>query len=79
MHEPIRGTDSQHVAIHNFDNRSDRYVIPHEELFLGHFKYTPRNRRKIVTLTAEQALNNFEERAAAADRGRGRRPRPSAA
>jgi NADPH-dependent glutamate synthase beta subunit-like oxidoreductase len=62
VHEPIRGTDSTNVAIHNFDNRSDRYVIPHEELFLGHFQYTPRHKRKIVTLTAEQALNNFEER-----------------
>lgn len=62
VHEPIRGTDSTNVAIHNFDNRSDRYVIPHEELFLGHFQYTPRHRRKIVTLTAEQALNNFDER-----------------
>ena len=29
-------------AIHNYDNRSDRYVIPHEELFLGHFGFTPR-------------------------------------
>ncbi|MCW5665923.1 MAG: NAD(P)-binding protein [Piscinibacter sp.] len=62
VHEPIRGTDSANVAIHNFDNRSDRYVIPHEELFLGHFAYTARHKRKIVTLTAEQALNNFEER-----------------
>ncbi|MBL8348758.1 MAG: NAD(P)-binding protein [Burkholderiaceae bacterium] len=62
VHEPIHGTDSKNVAIHNFDNRSDRYVIPHEELFLGHFQYTPRHRRKVVTLTAEQALNNFEER-----------------
>ena len=62
VHEPIRGTDSTNVAIHNFDNRSDRYVIPHEELFLGHFQYTVRNKRKVVTLTAEQALNNFEER-----------------
>ena len=62
VHEPIRGTDASNVAIHNFDNRSDRYVIPHEELFLGHFPYTARNKRKIVTLDAEQALNNFEER-----------------
>lgn len=62
VHEPIRGTDSANVAIHNFDNRSDRYVIPHEELFLGHFAYTARHKRKVVTLTAEQALNNFEER-----------------
>jgi thioredoxin reductase/Pyruvate/2-oxoacid:ferredoxin oxidoreductase delta subunit len=62
VHEPIHGTDSSNVAIHNFDNRSDRYVIPHEELFLGHFQYTERHRRRTVTLTAEQALNNFDER-----------------
>jgi Pyruvate/2-oxoacid:ferredoxin oxidoreductase delta subunit len=37
-------------------------VIPHEELFLGHFPHTPRHRRKTVTLNAEQALGNFEER-----------------
>ena len=62
VHEPIRGTDSSNVAIHNFDNRSERYVIPHEDLFLGHFMHTPRHRRKIISLNADQALNNFEER-----------------
>jgi NADPH-dependent glutamate synthase beta subunit-like oxidoreductase len=60
--EPIRGTDKSTAAIHNFDNRSDRYVISHKELFLGHFPFVSRNRRGIVSLTAEQALNNFEER-----------------
>ncbi len=60
--EPLRGTDSSSVAIHNFDDRSDRYVIPHKELFLGHFQYTPRHRRNVVTLSKEEALNNFEER-----------------
>ena len=62
VHEPIHGTDKSNVAIHNFDNRSDRYVISHKELFLGHFPYTPRNRRTIVSLTAEEALGNFDER-----------------
>ncbi|MEW6706558.1 MAG: NAD(P)-binding protein [Pseudomonadota bacterium] len=62
VHEPIRGTDASTGAIHNFENRSDRYVIPHEELFLGHFQHTARHRRKVVQLNAEQALNNFEER-----------------
>jgi Pyruvate/2-oxoacid:ferredoxin oxidoreductase delta subunit len=62
VHEPIRGTDKSTAAIHNFDNRSDRYVISHKELFLGHFPFVPRNRRGIVSLTSEQALNNFEER-----------------
>jgi len=62
VHEPIQGTDKSNAAIHNFDNRSDRYVISHKELFLGHFPYTPRNRRTITNLTAEEALGNFDER-----------------
>jgi NADPH-dependent glutamate synthase beta subunit-like oxidoreductase len=62
IEQPLWGTDASTGAIHNYDNRSDRYVIPHTELFLGHFNHTPRNRRKVVTLTKEQALNNFEER-----------------
>jgi Pyruvate/2-oxoacid:ferredoxin oxidoreductase delta subunit len=62
IEEPTWGTDRSTGAIHNYDNRSDRYVIPHDELFLGHFNYTPRHRRKVVSLTAEEALSNFEER-----------------
>lgn len=60
--EPLHGTDKSPGAIHNYDNRSDRYVISHKELFLGHFTYTGRHRRQVVSLDAEQALNNFEER-----------------
>jgi NADPH-dependent glutamate synthase beta subunit-like oxidoreductase len=62
IHEPTWGTDQSKGAIHNFDNRSDRYVIPHDALFLGHFGYTPRIKRKFITLTKESALGNFEER-----------------
>ncbi len=62
VHEPIRGTDASTGAVHNFDNRSDRYVIPHNELFLGHFSYTPRFKRKIITLDKQSALGNFAER-----------------
>ena len=61
-HEPLRGTDASNVAVHNFDNRSDRYVVTHEELFLGHFQQTPRNVRQIVHLDAKSAVGNFEER-----------------
>ncbi|MGB7541585.1 MAG: NAD(P)-binding protein [Burkholderiales bacterium] len=61
-HEPLRGTDSANVAVHNYENRSDRYVIAHTELFLGHFPFTPRNRRKTITLDEKSALGNFEER-----------------
>jgi NADPH-dependent glutamate synthase beta subunit-like oxidoreductase/Pyruvate/2-oxoacid:ferredoxin oxidoreductase delta subunit len=60
--QPTRGTDSSNVAIHNFDDRSDRYVIPHDKLFLGHFAAVPRIQRDIITLDKETALNNFEER-----------------
>ncbi|MCX7174716.1 MAG: NAD(P)-binding protein [Proteobacteria bacterium] len=66
-HQPMRGTDSSKVGVHNFENRSDRYVIPHEQLFLGHFQYVPRVRRKIITLDAKSALGNFEERLEALD------------
>ena len=62
IEQPLRGTDMSVGAIHNYENRSDRYVIPSTELFLGHFPYTPRNRRKMLTLSKEEALDNFEER-----------------
>ena len=67
IHGPTWGTDSKNVAVHNFDNRSDRYVITHKELFLGHFGYTPRNIRKVTTLDKASALGNFEERLDALD------------
>ncbi|HYR05205.1 MAG TPA: 4Fe-4S dicluster domain-containing protein, partial [Gallionella sp.] len=62
VHEPTRGTYNSSFAVHNFDDRSDRYIIPHEKLFLGHFSYVPRNQRNIVTLDKGSALGNFEER-----------------
>jgi len=60
--EPVRGTAEQNIAVHNYEDRSARYVIPHDDLYLGHFPYTPRKVRNVVKLTAEQALGNFEER-----------------
>lgn len=60
--EPLRGSDVSPGSVHNYENRSGRYVIPHEELFLGHFPYVARNRREVVRLDATQALANFEER-----------------
>jgi len=60
--EPIRGTDSSKAVIHNFDDRSDRYTIPAEALFLGHFSYTPRNERSQNTVNADNVLGNSEER-----------------
>jgi len=61
-HQHVRGTDDAPFAVHNYDDRSARYIIPHDDLFLGHFTYTPRETRTVTKLTAEQALGNFEER-----------------
>jgi len=61
-HDPLRGTCNSSIAVHNFDNRSDRYIIPHDQLFLGHFAYTARNKRSTTTLSKESALGNFEDR-----------------
>jgi NADPH-dependent glutamate synthase beta subunit-like oxidoreductase len=49
-------------ALHNYDDRSERYVIGQKELFLGHFAYAARVERPVTRLTAEQALGNFDER-----------------
>ena len=72
-HEPMRGTCNSNVAVHNFDNRSDRYIIPHDKLFLGHFSYVPRNVRNVVTLDKESALGNFQDRLGVLDEKAGRR------
>ncbi len=61
-HKQDWGTDDAKFAVHNFEDRSSKYVIPANELFLGHFMYTDRLKRDMVHLTAEEALGNFEER-----------------
>ncbi|HRA24535.1 MAG TPA: FAD-dependent oxidoreductase, partial [Usitatibacteraceae bacterium] len=65
--EPMWGTCDSKAAVHNYDNRSDRHIITHKELFLGHFGFTPRVKRNFITLTKETALGNFEERLGALD------------
>jgi len=61
-HSPIRGTDDEGFAIHNYEDRSASQVIPHEELFLGHFGYEARQRRHEVKIDRERVLGNFAER-----------------
>jgi NADPH-dependent glutamate synthase beta subunit-like oxidoreductase/formate hydrogenlyase subunit 6/NADH:ubiquinone oxidoreductase subunit I len=56
------GTSANKALLHNFEDRSQKYVIPSNELFLGHFPVTPRYKRKEIILNAEQALGNFQER-----------------
>ena len=61
-HTPTRGTDGGDFAIHNYEDRSKSQIIPHEELFLGHFNYEDRNVRVMKQISADQVLGNFEER-----------------
>jgi glutamate synthase (NADPH/NADH) small chain len=57
-----RGTADGNWAIHNYEDRSGAEVIPHDELFLGHFKYHVRNLRKEEVPSAEEVLGHFKER-----------------
>ena len=61
-HQPTRGTAEDNFAVHNYEDRSDKQIIAHEELFLGHFGYEARNKRHEIRITAEEVLGNFEER-----------------
>jgi Pyruvate/2-oxoacid:ferredoxin oxidoreductase delta subunit len=61
------GTSEWKDTLHNFEDRSSRYVIPSSELFLGHFANTPRNQRGVTVLDKESALGNFEDRLHALD------------
>ncbi|RCX31963.1 NAD(P)-binding protein [Thioalbus denitrificans] len=62
-----RGTSEAKFAVHNYEDRSQSEIIPADELFLGHFPFTPRNRRQHVEVSAENVLGNFEERLVALD------------
>jgi NADPH-dependent glutamate synthase beta subunit-like oxidoreductase/Pyruvate/2-oxoacid:ferredoxin oxidoreductase delta subunit len=63
----MRGTSSSNYAVHNYEDRSFASVIPSDELFLGHFEYTPRIKRKEDVPTAEEVLGHFHERLIALD------------
>jgi len=58
----LRGTSDADFAIHNYEDRPKQEIIPADDLFLGHFSYTPRNKRKHVTVTADEVIGHFEER-----------------
>lgn len=58
----VRGTSEGKFAVHNYEDRSTQEIIPADELFLGHFSFTPRVKREEVPVTAEQVLGHFSER-----------------
>jgi glutamate synthase (NADPH/NADH) small chain len=60
----LRGTNTANFAVHNYEDRSSAEIISSERLFLGHFPYTPRNKRTSHGPSAEEVLGHFQERGA---------------
>jgi len=58
----LRGTSEGNWAVHNYEDRSGAEILSHEELFLGHFNYVPRYRRKEEVPSADEVLGHFHER-----------------
>ena len=56
------GTDQSKFSVHNFEDRAAQEIIPYDELFLGHFPFTPRLLREEHGPDAEEVLGHFEER-----------------
>jgi NADPH-dependent glutamate synthase beta subunit-like oxidoreductase len=55
-------TDSASYAVHNYEDRSFASIIPHTELFLGHFEHEGRKQRDHKLVDVNNVLGNFEER-----------------
>jgi len=58
----IHGTSQENFAVHNYEDRAANDVIAHERLFLGHFKYTERNRRQEIRIYSDDVIGDFRER-----------------
>ncbi len=58
----LRGTAAASWAVHNYEDRSAHQIIPHENLFLGHFPFEARNRRDEIHISADEVLGDFRER-----------------
>lgn len=58
----MRGTSFGNWAVHNYEDRSFAEIIPHDELFLAHFPYHERNKRREEVPDADQVLGHFMER-----------------
>ena len=57
-----RGSCDANYAVHNYEDRSFAEIIPHDELFLGHFDFTPRVVRGEEVPSADDVLGHFHER-----------------
>ncbi|MGE3642432.1 MAG: NAD(P)-binding protein [Beijerinckiaceae bacterium] len=61
-HQQKRGTDGGKFAIHNYEDRGAAQIIPHKDLFKGHFPFVPREKRDERHVHADSVMGDFEER-----------------
>ena len=61
-HRQERGTDGKRFAVHNYEDRAGTEIVSADELFLGHFQYEARHRRKEAEIGADNVLGHFQER-----------------
>ena len=61
-HVQTAGTDSSKWAVHNYEDRSANQIVPADELFLGHWSYTPRFDRSEIKIGPETVVGHFGER-----------------
>ncbi len=57
-----RGTADANYAVHNYEDRSFAEICGSDELFLGHFDYTPRLLRGEDVPSSDEVLGHFHER-----------------
>ena len=60
--KPAAATNEAEFAVHNYEDRAFASIIPHTELFLGHFDHEERNQRDHKLVDVDNVLGNFEER-----------------
>jgi len=61
-HLQARGTCDADYAVHNYEDRGSSHVIPHDDLFKGHFPYDGREHRAEIHVDSGSVIGNFEER-----------------
>ena len=61
-HQPVSGTAEAKFAVHNYEDRGASDIIPHRDLFLGHFPFDARNHREEMQIAADKVLGNYNER-----------------
>jgi len=61
-HEQVRGTAEGKFAIHNYEDRGTREIIPADRLFLGHWPNEARHRREETFIKSDDVLGHFDER-----------------